>query len=138
MKRSITFLSLYFISTLVLAEQYPWELLKEDSKFRKSYHAMLGKKVHEKWLATLSGPSTPVTKVTVLDVEYLYLHSCKPHDCGENNIVIIYSPKSLRIYGKLVEQGAITKLGKPSKEIGTELDRLYDEQFGNSESQSSP
>ena len=122
----------------MLAEQpYPWELLK-DRKFRDDYYAMLGEKVHEKWLSTLSGPSTPARKVTVLDVEYLFIQTCKPHACDSNNIVIIYSPTSLRIYGKLVEEGAISKLGNPSTEISAALERLYDEEFGSSQSQSPP
>jgi hypothetical protein len=124
MKRCVTFLGLYLISTLALAaEPYPWELIK-DRTFRESYHKILGEKVHEKWLSTLSGPSTPAQKVTILGVEYLSLHSCKPHDCGSNNIVIIYSPKPVRIYAKLVEEGAISRLGKPSPEIAAALDRL--------------
>ena len=91
---------------------------------------MLGKKVDEKWLSTLSGPAEPAKKVTILNAEYLFIHSCKPHDCDSHNIVIIYSPTSLRIYGKLVEEGAMSKLGNPSTEISTALDRLYDEEFG--------
>jgi hypothetical protein len=99
---------------------------------------MLGEKVHEKWLSTLSGPSTPARTVTILDVEYLSLQSCKPHACDSNNIVIIYSPSSRRIYGKLVEEGAISKLGNPCTEISAALERLYDEEFGTNQSQSPP
>ena len=130
MKRSVIFLSLYLMSVLAFADEpYPWELLK-DRKFRESYYAMLGNKKDEKWLSTLSGPSTPARKVTILDVEYWFIHSCKPHECDSHNIVVIYSPKSLRTYGKLVEEGAVSKLGNPSTEIGAALDKLYDEEFG--------
>jgi hypothetical protein len=129
MKRSLIFLSLYLISTLVVAEPYPWELLK-DRKFREPYYAMLGKKTDEKWLSTLLGPAEPAKKVTILDVEYLFIHSCKPHDCDSHNIVIIYSPTSFSIYGKLVEEGVISKLGNPGREISAALDRLYDDEFG--------
>lgn len=129
MKRALIFLGLYLISTLVIAEPYPWELLK-DRKFRNAYYAMLGKKTDEKWLSTLSGPAESAKKVTILNVEYLFIHSCKPHDCDSHNIVIIYSPTSFSIYGKLVEEGVISKLGNPSTEISAALDRLYDEEFG--------
>ncbi len=132
MKCYLTLLSLYLVSALAFADEpYPWELLK-DRKFRESYYAILGKKKDEKWLSTLSGPSTPVRKVTVLDVEYVFIQSCKPHECDSHNIVVIYSPKSLRTYAKLVEEGAASKLGNPSTEISAALDKLYDEEFGTS------
>ena len=114
---------------MAFAEPYPWELLKND-KFRKPYYAMLGEKTGEKWLSTLNGPSTPAKRSPISGVEYLVIQSCKPHDCDTHNILIIYSPVSHDIYAKLVEDGKITMLGKPSVEISSALNRLYEEEFG--------
>jgi hypothetical protein len=129
--RSLILLTLCcLLSNRAFAEEpYPWELMK-DQQFSKAYHAILGGKAGEKWLSTLSGPSTPATKSSILGVEYLVLQSCKPHDCGEHNILIIYSPASHAVYAKLVEEGKATILGKPSAEISSALNRLYEEQFG--------
>ena len=130
MKRFLIFLTLCLIPTLGIAEEpYPWELMK-NRKFREHYNALLGKKIGEKWLATLSGPAEPAKKVTIVDGDYLFIHSCKPHDCDTHNIVIIYSPTSSSMYAKLVEEGAPSKLGNPSTEISAALDKLYDEEFG--------
>jgi hypothetical protein len=131
MKRALTFLSLCLISNLALAaETYPWDLLK-DRKFRDAYHLMLGKKSNETWLSTLAGPAEPAKKITISDAEYLFMHSCKAHECNSHNIVIIYSPTLLRVYGKLGEDGAVSTLGNPSAEISAALDKLYNEEFGN-------
>jgi inhibitor of lysozyme (Ivy) len=130
MKLALTLFSLCLMSDLALAEgPYPWDLLK-DRKFRDAYYTMLGKKRSEKWLSALSGPSEPAKKITISDTEYLFVHSCKAHECDSHNIVIIYSPTLLRMYGKLGEDGALSTLGKPSTEISATLDKLYNDEFG--------
>lgn len=130
MTRSLILLTLCCLTSMAFAEEpYPWELMK-DQQFRKAYHAILGEKAGEKWLSTLNGPSTPATRSSILGVEYLVLQLCKPHDCGEHNILIIYSPASHAVYAKLVEEGKASILGKPSGEISSALHRLYNEQFG--------
>lgn len=111
------------------AETYPEDLLK-DAKFRKAYHAMLGQKKAVKWLGTLSGPAEPPKKVTEAGGEFLSFHICKPHDCAEHNMVVLYSASTSRCYAKLSEAGEVSKLGDPNAQISAALDRLYQEAWG--------
>ena len=111
------------------AETYPEDLLK-DAKFKKAYLEMLGEKKSVKWLAALSGPAEPPKKVTEAGAEYLFFHICKPHDCGEHHIVVLYSASTSRCYAKLSEAGKVAKLGNPNAQISTALDKHYQEEFG--------
>jgi hypothetical protein len=130
MKRSYVVLAFCCLAQMALAEEpYPWDLVKQP-KFRKAYHAILGERAREKWLSTLDGPSTPATKTSILGIDYLVMQSCKAHDCGAHHILILYSPASGVAYAKLYEEGKISVLGKPTGEISSALDKLYDEQFG--------
>jgi len=131
MKLAFLFFNLCLISTLTFAEEsYPWDLLK-DPKFRDAYRAMLGEKSKQKWLSTLSGPAEPAKKITIAGAEYMWMHSCKAHDCDTHNIVIIYSPASAHAYAKLSEEGAVSILGNPNAEIKAGLDKLYNDEFSN-------
>ena len=111
------------------AESYPEDLLK-DPKFRQAYHTMLGEKKSVKWLSTLSGPAEPPKKVTEAGAEFLFFHICKAHDCNVHNMVVLYSASTSRCYAKLREGDRVFRLGKPSAPISATLDRLYQEQSG--------
>jgi hypothetical protein len=101
-----------------------WDFVR-DKKFKNLYHKTLGSKVRLDWLATLEGPAPPVKVITVAGSEYRLLSVCKDHDCGDNNTVILYSPASKTVYGKIYESGKTTLIGKPSTEVAAELDRLW-------------
>jgi hypothetical protein len=101
-----------------------WDFVR-DKKFKNLYHKTLGSKARIDWLATLEGPAPPVKVVTVAGSEYRLLSVCKDHDCGDNNTVILYSPASKTVYGKIYESGKTTLIGKPSTEVAAELDRLW-------------
>ena len=111
------------------AESYPEDLLK-DAKFKKAYHQMLGAKKSVKWLAQLSGPAEPPTKVKEAGDEYLFFHICKAHECNVHNMVVLYSASTSRCYAKVSENGKVSKLGNPPTQISTALDKHYQEEFG--------
>ena len=103
------------------------DLLK-DPKFKAAYLAALGPKVKEKWLAAMTNSSL-VRKVSVGGEDYQVATPCKPHDCGDNNLLLLYSPGRGTVYGKLFEKGRSTPIGQPSAAMTAELDRMWNKEF---------
>ncbi len=103
------------------------DLLK-DPKFKSAYRAALGSKASQKWLITMTN-SAPVSKVTLAGETFQVATPCKPHDCGDNNLLLLYSPGRGVVYGKLYEKGRTTLLGAPGAAMGTELERLWKKEF---------
>ena len=102
----------------------PPELLL-DAKFKSAYHKALGPKVRESWLAQLDGPARPVKKINIGGTEYLFASTCKNHDCGDNNTVLLYSAARGVVYGKIFQQRRATLIGAPPPAVAAELDRLW-------------
>lgn len=102
--------------------------LLRDPKFKGAYLAALGPKAKEKWLATMTN-SALVRKVSVAGDEYQVATPCKPHDCGDNNLLLLYSPAKGVVYGKLFEKGKSMPIGQPSAAMSAELDRMWNKEF---------
>ncbi len=106
-------------------ERFPSDLLREPG-FRAGYLAALGSLSREPWLRRLDGPSVPLRNVQVGGVTYTLAAACKPHDCGDNNVVLLHAPGSARVYGKALQQGRrFVLIGNPPPAIATALDRLW-------------
>lgn len=101
-----------FPERLKAYEQYRWDLLKR-SDFRTAYNRMLGANKHEKWLR-LSGLGNMSKHVVINQRSLVMTDSCKMHDCGTHNIVVLYDPDSMIAYGMLRNDREITYLGNPS------------------------
>ena len=100
-----------FPSRLKEYELYPWELLK-NKDFRTAYYKILGTK-NDKWLR-LKGPGIMSKHVVINQQSFVMTDSCKTHECGEFNIVILYEPDRKISYGLLREDGKLSFLGEPS------------------------
>ena len=48
---------------------------------------------------------------------------CKPHDCAENNLLLLYAPATGAVHAKLYEKGRSTLLGNPGAVVAAELDK---------------
>jgi hypothetical protein len=129
MNRILFFLLFCLSSSSVFAEPYPWDLLRNDTAFKKEYLKLLGPKASERWLVKLQGPSTPAEKMTINGVDYLYLHSCKPHWCDTDNLILLYSKTNKTLYGKLFEEGTVTWLGEPDQSLSSRIEDLYVKRF---------
>lgn len=103
------------------------DLLK-DSKFKSAYLSSLGPKAKEKWLATMTNSSL-VQKVSVAGDVYQVAAPCKPHDCGENNLLVLYGPAKGVVYGKLFEKGKTTFIGSPSAAMSAEIEKMWLKEF---------
>ena len=102
--------------------------LLRDPKFKAAYLGALGAKAKEPWLARMSNSSL-VRKVSVGGDAYQVATPCKPHDCGDNNLFLLYSPTRGVVYGKLFEKGKSTAIGQPSAAMSAELDRMWSKEF---------
>jgi hypothetical protein len=106
----------------------PPELLR-DPKFKSAYLAALGPLSRESWLATLSGPAPQVKTLRVAGTEMRLASVCKPHDCAENNTVLLYDAAQPAVYGKLYRAGRSTLLGNPPAAVAAELDKLWQQEW---------
>jgi hypothetical protein len=106
----------------------PSELLR-DPKFKSTYQKALGPLSRERWLATLSGPAPELQTVRVAGTEMRLAAVCKPHDCGDNNSVLLYDAAGDVVYGKVYQAGRTTLLGNPPAPLAAELDKLWQQQW---------
>ncbi len=65
------------------------DLLK-DPKFKSAYLISLGPKANEKWLVTMTNSSL-VQTISLAGDTFQVATPCKPHDCGENNLLLLYA-----------------------------------------------
>jgi hypothetical protein len=97
-----------------------------DARFKAAYHAALGPRVRERWLARLEGPAPEPRRLRLGGDEYVLHSVCKAHDCHDNNLVLLYSPARGVAYGKVFEGGArSTLIGAPPPAVAAELERLW-------------
>ena len=105
--------SFWTAGALALFSGHPWadepmvtpQDLLRDAKFRPAYAAALGARARTPWLAKLDN-SALVRSVTVSGVAYQVVTPCKPHDCADNNMLVMYAPSTGAVVGKLFESGS--------------------------------
>lgn len=103
------------------------DLLK-NPKFKTAYLAALGPRAKEKWLANMSN-SALVRSASIGGVDYQVATPCKPHDCGEHNLLVLYAPAQGTVVGTLYEKGRTTLIGKPDAALTAELIKLWKKEF---------
>lgn len=135
MSKMIKFLFLFALYLALCAQApaklYPWDLIK-DPDFKRVYVKTINPYAQGegRWLKELKGPSNPAKAITIGSDEYLFLHSCKIHNCNTDNIVILYNRATKHIYAKLFTKGEYKILGQPSTPILDKLNELYRDTFG--------
>jgi hypothetical protein len=103
------------------------DLLK-NPQFKSAYSVALGPRAKERWLAALSN-SAPVRSISVAGVAYQVATPCKPHDCAESNLMLLFAPGKGWVYGKLYEKGRSTLIGGPDAAMAAELETLWKKEF---------
>lgn len=99
-------------------------------RFRTAYARAYGPKLGQAWIAKLDGPSRGIEQIDVDGQRYLMYGFCKPHDCQDNNTVLIYARHADLVYGYLLEGGSrTTVLGAPPPALAAELRRLWQREF---------
>jgi hypothetical protein len=58
---------------------------------------------------------TPVAYSTVDGIRYELFYACKPHDCGNNGMELMFAPHGAKVWAAMVEDGkSVTYLGSPN------------------------
>lgn len=107
----------------------PWEWYNNNPTFAKEFNKLVKKHpVKKEWLRKLNGVGSPVKNISLDGVKYEYGYSCKPHDCADNQIHVLYNPQKKQIYAiyGLNEIGRFLDINYPKtiKEKLIELSRL--------------
>jgi hypothetical protein len=99
---------------------YLFDLLKQQS-YLSAWKAMLAGESVPKWVAsyakTFDGPSSPAKTIWVGAESYTLGWVCKAHDCGDNQLYVLFSPGGGRAWGLLVTGGNEKWLGRPDPAI---------------------
>jgi len=106
----------------------PTDLLK-DARFRAAWTRATGPLGRERWIARLEGPAPALRSAAVDGVAYTVGSVCKPHDCGDNNLVLLYDPARGGVLGLVHLSGRNTFLGEPSPTMVGELERLWRQEW---------
>ncbi len=108
------------VSAARAEEPYLFDLLKQQS-YLSAWKAMLAGESVPKWVAnyarTFDGPSSPAKEVSVGAETYTLGWVCKAHDCGDNQLYVLFSPGGGRAWGLLVTGGNEKWLGGPDAAI---------------------
>lgn len=58
---------------------------------------------------------TAVAYSTVDGIRYELFYACKPHDCGNNGMELMFAPHGAKVWAAMVEDGkSVTYLGSPN------------------------
>lgn len=106
----------------------PVDLLK-DARFKAAYVAALGPLAREPWLTRLDGPAPESRRVKLSGTDYLLASTCKPHDCYDHSLVLLWQAQQSQVLGLVQQRGRKTLLGKPPPEAARELEKLWAAQF---------
>ena len=96
-----------------------------DTRFRRNWRLLLGAHSREPWLAQMNGPAPQPRWVTTGSGRFVLHAFCKPHDCHDNNAVLLYNPYDGRIHGLVHRAGGGMLVGDPPPQVAAELQRLW-------------
>ena len=66
------------------------------------------------WVRQGAGPSAPCQVAPQGGINWVVLNTCKMHDCGDNNLFVLFNPPTRETYGVAKLDGKIQWLGKPN------------------------
>jgi hypothetical protein len=101
---------------------YLFDLL-EDARYRSSFDAMLAAEQNlPDWLLefsrTMNGVASPSREVWMAGNEFRYAWVCQPHNCGGNELHILFAPDAERAWALLIIGGSEERwLGRPDEYV---------------------
>lgn len=125
----LTGASLLLIVTTASAEQYLPEIISKDP-YKNAYAEMLS---FPSWVSKAQGTATPVENVSVGGKTFIVGHMCKPHDCANNQLSVVFSEHGQKSWGLLATRSADGKtfikqlLGNPDSIVEELLDKSFSE-----------
>ena len=89
--------SLFLIASAASAEQYLSEIVSK-APHKKAYAEML---VFPDWVSKAQGTATPVEIVSADGKDFTVGHMCKPQDCADNQLSVVFSDDGKKAWGLL-------------------------------------
>jgi len=129
--RSVIALACVSASAVASAAPAPYlfQVLKKQP-YRAAWEELLAQaKPVPKWLAvfsrTYNGVATPMEPLTLAGSAYEAYSVCKPHDCFNNRLEVIFTARGERAWGALVEDGKPARIiGPPNPAIAGALNQI--------------
>ncbi|MGV4877872.1 Ivy family c-type lysozyme inhibitor [Acetobacter indonesiensis] len=115
------------LATPAMAQDGPYTAdMAQKPKFAKAYQNMTQLPT---WVKATVSVSVPTKPVTVSGKTYTVGHLCKPHDCGDNQLDVIFSNDGKASWGLLSRKFGKTlyqmPLGEPDDAMLTALTASY-------------
>jgi hypothetical protein len=107
-----------------LEQQTAPALLKQPG-FAAAYRAALGPLAREGWIAKLDGPSPALRKVELGGRTYWLAAACKPHDCRDHNLVLLWHEADAKVHGLVHQRARQALFGDPPPPLAAELPRIW-------------
>lgn len=111
------------------AEQYLPEIASK-APYKKAYAEMLS---FPSWVSKAQGTASPVEDVTADGKTFTVGHMCKPHDCADNQLSVVFSADGTKSWGLLATRSADGKtfnkqvLGNPDSVVQGLLNKSFSE-----------
>jgi hypothetical protein len=109
--------------SIAAAQQGPYlyDLLGDDP-YLAAWNEMLAGEDVPDWVAgyasDFNGPTSPSSEVPIRDEVYTLTWVCKAHDCGDNQLYVLFAPGGAQAWGYLITGGDHTRfLGRPDSTI---------------------
>lgn len=95
--------------------------LMEQPAHRAAWKSMLAGQPVPPWVKTfdqtLNATASPVEPVSVGGIPYTLGWICKPHDCGDNQLYVLFAPEARQAWGLLITGNARQWLGNPDAAV---------------------
>jgi len=92
-------------------------------RLKQTYLRALGARANLPWLAKLEGPGPERKRVRVDGADYTQVAVCKPHDCYDNNALVLFSIENGVVYGKVLDRQTPLLIGAPSPTMAAALEK---------------
>ena len=115
------------IATGASAEQYLPEIASK-APYKKAYAEMLS---FPSWVSKAQGAASPVERVSVEGKSFTVGYMCKPHDCADNQLSVVFSADGTKSWGLLATRSEDGKafnkqlLGNPDSVIEGLLNKSF-------------
>ncbi|MGU9815610.1 Ivy family c-type lysozyme inhibitor [Pseudomonas sp. LF135] len=119
--------SLLVMASSAFAEQYLPEIASK-APYKKAYAEMLS---FPSWVSKAQGTASPVEKVSADGKSFTVGHMCKPHDCADNQLIVVFNADGTKSWGLLATRSAdgdtFNKqlLGNPDKVVTELLNKSF-------------
>lgn len=121
--------SLVLIAASATAEQYLFDIANK-APYKQAYAEMLS---FPSWVSKAQGTASPVKEVMADGKTFTVGHMCKPHDCADNQLSVVFSADGKKSWGLLATRSADGKafskqlLGNPDSVVEGLLNESFSE-----------